>query len=390
LTVPASDNSQAQNEINHPRQEEMDAYAFNQSITDSGNLITWEWYNTSNLTKSGNIIICEWYDTVLKDNDGEVIGFLSIVQDITERVEVEKQLTQYAYYDALTNLPTTKFLEQRLSELLETKDRGPQFALFNLDIVEFKTVKYSFGPNFAEQLLVAITQRLTNQLPPNTLLARIGTDEFAILFEAINTFEQAQQWMEQIQQWFDHPFQLNHQTFYSKINLGLVLSSQCRGSSQDLLQAADTAMHQAKFSNTKNAAVFDPNLQESAIARVKLDSEMRQALQQRAFQVHYQPIVNFETQQISGFEALLRWPKEQERWVSPGQFIPVAEETGFIVALDRWILRQACWQMQQWWSSWGNRLPLWISVNVSAVNLIHPHFLETIDGILQETGLAPH
>ncbi|MDR9403262.1 MAG: EAL domain-containing protein [Halothece sp. Uz-M2-17] len=371
LIIPATERSYVEDIMQRLSTGEMEVHGFNQ-----------------NLTKSGNLITCYWHNTPLIQNNGKVVGILSMVQDFTERVNLEQQLREYAYYDTVTKLPTRTYLKEQLITKLEIETTLPKFAILHLDLVRFKTIKYTLGYQIAEELLVKIKQRFQSQLPSNSLLAKIGSDEFAIVLEDVETVEQATHWVEHLLQCFISPFEISEQRLFTTIKVGLVLSWQWCGSAEELLQAAETAMHQAKFSNTQDYAVFDPNMQESAIARLQLDSEMRNALAEEEFQLHYQPIIDLQTQALSGFEALLRWQKDG-KWVSPADFIPIAEETGFILSLDQWVLRQACWQMQQWCLKWRNFSGLWMSVNVSAVELVQPDFLDQVDAILQQTNLAP-
>jgi len=371
LIVPPSERPYVEDIINRLGRGEMNAHGFNE-----------------NITKSGEIINCEWYNTPLIKENGEVAGILSMVQEVTQRVQLENELRRYAYYDSLTELPIRRALEEQINTLLETEETLPTFALFHLDLVRFKTIKYSLGHHLADDLLLAISQRLKEVLPEDSILARIGTDEFAILLENVETEAQAKDWVDQIKRWLNSPFNVNEQTIFSDVNIGLVLSSQSYGSAKELLQAADTAMQQAKFSSTDSYAIFDPKMQELAIERLRLDSEMRRALADDQFQLYYQPILALDNNQIIGFEALIRW-QNKGKWVSPGRFIPVAEETKFIIPLDHWVLRQACFQMQEWHSQGSHFQHLVMSVNVSVVDLMQPNFLEMIDQVLAETGLPP-
>jgi len=370
LIVPNSQRSYVQDIINRLSQGEMNAHGFNQNITKSGELIT-----------------CEWHNTPLRKENGEVVGIFSMVQDITDRVTLEEQLRECLYQDGITKLPTRKSLEEELTEKLESVETAHRLAILHLDLVRFKTIKYTLGYQIAERLLVRIAERLQSQLPNNTLLAKVNSDEFAILLDGIATVDQATQWAEFFLELFTAPFDINGHQLFAEMKAGLVLSWQwfdqrSADSAKDLLQAAEIAVQEAKFSKTQDYAIFDPQMQAGAIAWLQLDSEMRRALQDSVFQVYYQPIVALDTGKIKGVEALLRWQKDG-KWVSPEQFIPIAEETGFIAALDQWVLRQACQQMQQW------QAQLYVSVNVSPIELIHPRFLREIDAILEETGLPP-
>jgi diguanylate cyclase (GGDEF)-like protein len=279
-------------------------------------------------------------------------------------------------------------LIERLETLIRanTRERSP-FALLHLDLVRFKVVKYSLGHQLAEQLLLTAIERLQACLPREIMLARIGTDEFAIVIEHVRNLDEAIQFTETIQQEFAFPFDLGNHSVFVKIKAGLVWSATCQ-TPEELLQAADIAMHQSRQSKGTNYAVFEPAMQAEAVRRLQLDSDMHRALEQQEFQLYYQPIVAIDTQQLVGFEALIRWQQRHE-WISPAAFIPLAEETGFIISLGEWILRQACWQMQQWCRNLAIAPSDYVTVNVSAVQLMQPGFVESVDRILSQTQLPP-
>ncbi|HEY9814227.1 MAG TPA: EAL domain-containing protein [Candidatus Obscuribacterales bacterium] len=340
-------------------------------------------------TQDGRTIFCEWHHTPLRQANGEVIGFLAMVQDVTARLQTEEQLRHYAFYDSLTQLPQRRLLQQRIQVLLDesTATQPKSFAIFHLDLVRFKVLKYSLGHQLAEQLLMAIATRLQTSLPPQGLLSRVGTDEFAILHEAIASLHDAVHFAEQLQRDFSLPFSLGTHTVFVQITLGFVLSCDCDGDSEALLQAADIAMHHARMKSMAGGyAAFDLGMRAQALDRLRLDSEMHRALDRQDFQLYYQPIIQMESGQLIGFEALLRWRHHQE-WISPTDFIPLAEETGFIVPLGIWVLRQACTQLQAWHRQFPDRPLLAISVNVSVTQLVQPNFLATVDQVLEETGL---
>lgn len=212
--------------------------------------------------------------------------------------------------DTVTQLPTRKYLEEQLTLKLETSETAPYLALLHFDIIRFKMIKYTLGYQIAEELLVQITETLQSHLPKNRILAKISSDEFAILIEGIETIEQGKHWAEYFLQLLISPFAISGHQLFTQIKAGLVLSWQWQRSAKDLLQGAEIAVQEAKLSTTQNYAIFNPQMQASAIARLQLDNEMRDSLAQERFQLHYQPIVALDTGEIRGFEALLRWQKE--------------------------------------------------------------------------------
>ncbi len=343
-----------------------------------------------NCTKDGRTIFCEWHHTPLRQGNGEVMGTLSMVQDVTARIQAEEQLRYSAFYDALTQLPQRRLLQQRIQALLDdsTASQPQSFAIFHLDLVRFKVLKYSLGHQLAEQLLMAIATRLQTRLPAQGMLSRVGTDEFAILHEAIASLPEAIQFAEDLQRDFSQPFSLGTHTVFMQITLGFVLRQEGDDDSEALLQAADIAMHHARLRSSTGYAAFDLEMRTQALDRLRLDSEMHRALDRQDFQLYYQPIIQVETRQLIGFEALLRW-RHHQAWISPVDFIPLAEETGFIVPLGTWVLRQACTQLHNWHQQFPEHPRLAISVNVSVAQLMQPNFLDIVDQVLQETGLSP-
>ncbi|MBD1912037.1 MULTISPECIES: EAL domain-containing protein [unclassified Leptolyngbya] len=342
-----------------------------------------------NLTKDRHTIICDWSNTPLKQADGQIVGFLSMVQDVTERVRNEEQLRQYAYYDSLTQLPLRRFLVERLNVLLlEPPEKRPVFALLHLDLVRYKMVKYILGHQLAEQLLIGVSDRLQATLPEGSLLARIGTDEFVILLENLPHSAAVVDFVTPVQQVFAHAFRLGDNEIFMHVRIGIVLSSDCEGDAEDFLRAADIAMHQSKVMDQIPYVRYEPMMQNAALHRLQLDSDMRCALERQEFALHYQPLVSLVNSQLLGFEALLRWPRGTE-WTPPDQVISLAEETGFIVSLGRWVLERACQDLQRWRSLYPEASSLFVAVNLSPRQLIQPDFVDMVEGILQSTQLPP-
>lgn len=319
-----------------------------------------------------------------------IYGTLGVSIDVTTRRQAEEQLRRYAFYDTLTGLPRRVILLDRLTDLIRAIDLGKQrqFALLYLDLARFKLIKYSLGHQFAEELLVATTRRLRSLHLGSGLLVRPdGSNEFAILLEHVASLEEVTQFAEHLLQQIAMPFYVEGHELFTNASIGIVMSSANLGGAEAYLRAADTAMNQARIAGIGHYAVFDASTQAQAVKRMQLDSELRRALKQQEFLLHYQPIVALHTQQLVGFEALVRWQNPQRGMVSPAEFIPLAEESGLIVPLGGWVLRQACQQLQQWQHHCPTDQPLIMSVNLSAVQLLQPGLIEQIDQILQETCL---
>lgn len=333
----------------------------------------------------------------VRDGD-RIYGVVGASIDITEQKRTETQLRRYAFYDMLTRLPQRSILLERLAELMQANKgcTSGKFALLHLDLPRFKLIKYSLGHQLAEALLIAMAERLEQLLPPHALLTRAsGIDEFSILLENLADFEDAARFAECLLQQIALPFHLQDHEIFVNANIGIAFSSHCLEVNQDcqpetLFRAADIAMHQAQRAGEGSYAVFNPVIQVQAVQRLQMDSELRHAIAQEEFLLHYQPIINLTTRQLTGFEVLVRWHSPQRGVVSPGEFIPLAEETGMIIPLGVWVLKRACEQLQQWHQQFINSTQLTLSVNLSTVQLLQPDLLGQIDEILQTTQISPN
>ncbi|MBD1912035.1 MULTISPECIES: EAL domain-containing protein [unclassified Leptolyngbya] len=324
---------------------------------------------------------------------GQIRGLIGIAQDVTEKKEVEDRLRRPAFYDALTGLPRRALLLRRLQALMPSPHRShaPLFALLYLDVSRIEDIKYILGADFADDLVVAIAYRLQQILPEAAILARTGSlSEFIILLESLEHFNEAIYFAEKVLAEIAQPFHLEEREIFVNANIGILLSTHMTGSTETMLQAADSAMHEAKRQGYSNYVIFQPAMQEAAFRRLALDGELRLALERQEFSLHYQPIVSLSNHHIIGFEALVRW--EHPNWgsVPPAEFISLAEETGFIMPLGFWILRQACQQLRQWQRQFPELAEFTLSINISVAQLFHPNFLEQVDQILLETQVTPH
>ncbi|HEY9302447.1 MAG TPA: GGDEF domain-containing phosphodiesterase, partial [Phormidium sp.] len=220
-----------------------------------------------------------------------------------------------------------------------------------------------------------------------SIVAQVGLDEFAILLTNLRESSNATRLADQIYQTLSYPFDLNGQEVFISTTIGIALSSIGYEQPEDYLRAADTAMHQSKELSKTRYAVFEPGWQTQALERLQLESDLRRAIERQELQVYYQPIVSIKTGKLIGFEALVRWYHSTRGWVSPVEFIPLAEETGLISLIDRAVLREACQQIVIWQRQFPRNIPLTISVNLSAIQLAQLGLIERIDQILQETGI---
>jgi len=313
-----------------------------------------------------------------------------LYREILERKMLQSQLLEQATHDALTGLPNRAFFLDRTRQALSAMqaDANAQFAVLFLDCDRFKVVNDSLGHFIGDQLLVAIARRLKQTLHPTVTLARLGGDEFTALLTEAAAITSVIQTANQMLDAFTQPFQLEGREVFITASIGVAIGNVKYSQPEHLLRDADMAMYSAKASGKERYQIFDPILHQNALKRLQLEIDLRKALYQQELIVHYQPIVALPTGNLIGFEALVRWLHPQQGLVSPGVFIPIAEETGLIAQIGHWVLKQSCHQMRQWQDETTDR-SLTMSVNLSARQLAQADLVEQIDQILAETQLDP-
>ncbi len=342
--------------------------------------------------KSGHYI---WFETLTKpilDTNGTIIQLQTTSRDVTERVQVQRQLEHDALHDALTQLPNRQLLMERLELAMNRAKRFNHyhFAVLFLDLDRFKVVNDSLGHLAGDHLLVTIAQRLQSTLRSIDLVARLGGDEFVILLEDIQNMQEAVHATERIFTVFQTPILLGGREVYTTASIGIVLGNQDYCHASELLRDADIAMYRAKHKGRAQYEIFDVEMYTQALHQLHVENDLRRAIAQQEFVLYYQPIVALATGQIVGFEALIRWQHPSQGLKLPGDFITIAEETGLITTLDYWALGAACQQLATWQTAFPNLPSLKVSVNLSAQDLRQPDLLAEVDRVLAQTGLAGH
>lgn len=340
------------------------------------------------IRKDGSRVWVREVVRAVQGTDGNIV-ILIVCEDITERKRAEEQLLHDAFHDRLTGLPNRAlFMDQLGRSLRHTKRRDDYLiAVLLLDLDHFKIINDSLGHLIGDHLLIAIARRLENSLRVTDMVARLGGDEFAILLEDIKDISEATFVTDRIQRTLTLPFNLDGHEVFTTASIGIALSATGYDRSEDLLRNADTAMYRAKAHGRARHEVFDRAMHDRAVARLQLETDLRRAIERKEFQLYYQPIVLLETGRIVGFETLVRWQHLRRGFVAPAEFIPVAEETGLIIPINRWMLREACRQMRTWQSQFPVSPPLTMSMNLSGKQFTQSDLIEQIDEILQETGL---
>jgi len=326
--------------------------------------------------------------TPLFDAEGRFSGFRGTVQDISDRKRLEADLRHQAFHDSLTGLPNRRGFITRLDDALRTAiQRTQEVAVLFLDLDRFKVVNDSLGHMSGDQMLGAVAARLTALLRDADTLARFGGDEFAVLLTGDLLPDEAEWVAHRILAAFDSPFIVDGRELFITGSIGIVLSSTAPGGAMDLLQAADIAMYRAKATGPGGYAVFDPCMYASAVERLELETDLQRAVEQNELVLHYQPKIELKSGRMVAVEALIRWQHPTRGLLMPNDFLPLAEETGLIVPMGRWVLEEACRQAVAWRATVDGYAEALMCVNLSAREFRQHDLAAQMTRILAETGL---
>ena len=328
----------------------------------------------------------------LKDKHGTFKGSIISFRDITSAKQVKEQLLHGASYDELTGLPNRKLLLKNLGKqiALNKQDQDYLFAILLLDLDRFKVINDRLGHDVGDQLLTALACRLENCVRSGDIVVRLGGDEFVILLNNIRNISCAEQIADRIYKELTQPFHLDRHEIFVDVSIGIAMSKEDYQRPEEILRDADIAMHRAKELGRSCYQVFNTAMHARAMEVLKLENDLRWAIERQEFRLHYQPIVLLENRQIVGFEGLVRWQHPQRGLVYPSEFISLAEETGLIVPLGYWVLREACYQMRIWQLKFPDASLETISVNISGKQLLKIGFLDEVKQVLSEANLEPH
>lgn len=354
--------------------------------------------------KDGTWRVLESLASTVRDRKGAVAKMVIVNRDVTERKRAEEQLEHNSFHDELTGLPNRRLFLDRLQHLFARTLRNPerQYAVLFVDLDNFKTINETMSPTVGDQVLVDIGRRLAtclrdqdtvsrpqDHLPQNTaVLSRMGGDEFTILLEGVSDPSDAMRAGKRILSVVAQPLLVDGREVRTSASVGIALGGTSYDRAEELLQDADVAMRRAKAMGGSRCEVFDEAMHTRAVNRLKLEAELREAMEKRQFLVHYQPIVALKAKQIVGFEALLRWQHPDQGLISPLKLIEAAEDTGLLVSTGQWLIQQACKQLQAWKADVPTTA-LTVNVNISAKQLAHSTFVTDLDAILRQTGIDP-
>jgi diguanylate cyclase (GGDEF)-like protein/PAS domain S-box-containing protein len=326
----------------------------------------------------------------VRDEHGKAYRAAGSMTDITENKRIEAQLLHDAFHDALTGLPNRALMADRLEQAIRRQKRYHDFgyALLYLDLDRFKDINDSHGHPAGDRLLIAAAQRMQTCMRAADTLARLGGDEFVILQTEVHDPSDAISLAERLQEELSHPFSLEGGDFaHTSASIGIVLGEENHLRAEDILRDADIAMYEAKAQGKARFQVFDSSMRNQVLARVRLESELRQAIKQRELEVYYHPIIALETGRFTGFEALVRWRHPVRGIISPAEFIPLAEDSLLVIPLDLLVMGEACRQVKEWQEQTGNSIK--ISVNLSGRHFPQTDLVDTVQKILEKTGLSP-
>jgi diguanylate cyclase (GGDEF)-like protein len=318
---------------------------------------------------------------------------LKLRQEINERQRVQQQLVYDALHDSLTGLPNRSLLIERIESTIAHAKQNPgyRYGLLFIDLDRFKVINDSLGHFTGDRLLIAVSKLLQECVRENDLVARLGGDEFVILLDGVKQLQDATIICDRIRQQLRSPFKLRGQSIFTSASIGIVYSSTEYDNASDLMRDADIAMYRAKDNGKGCYAIFDQLMYAETLKLVEIENNLRLAVKRRQFVMHYQPIISLDDDSLVGFEALIRWKHPQKGFISPLEFIPIAEDTGLILEIGEWLLKESCQQLQMWQQQFAltpkiNSLKM--SINLASRQLQEPDFIPKLDRILLETGLA--
>src|SRR5579885_1625649 len=334
------------------------------------------------------------YSLTLTLDDGRVFsvvnkpltggGWLATHEDVTERHRSEERIAHMARHDALTDLPNRVMLRERLEHELKRVKRGECLAVLCLDLDQFKSINDALGHPVGDELLKLVAERLRACTREPDTVARLGGDEFSIIMTQMSQPADAAALSRRIRESIVKPYQIEGHTIVTDISIGISVAPFDAAEPDPLLRNADMALYGAKADGRGTFRFFEPEMNTRMKARRELEMDLRRALVGKEFELHYQPLVSLESNDVNAFEALLRWNHPKRGLVPPADFIPVAEETGLIVPLGEWVLKAACYEAVEWPDH------IKVAVNLSPAQLNNRNLLNVVIGALGETGMPPH
>jgi len=339
------------------------------------------------IRKDGRHLTVELTVTLLRDDGGTMTGYLAMAYDVTSRRDAERQLQHLALHDALTGLPNRNMVQEQLKSALMLAERDHNsLALMFIDLDRFKKINDTLGHHIGDSVLIEVARRIRAEMRTSDIVARLGGDEFVVLLPRVALPEDGVVVAEKVLGLFAEPLRVGPHELRVTPSIGLVIFPTHGTDAVTLMRQADLAMYQAKNRGRNRIQMYAPTMDAAKLDSLQLENELYGAIERQELRLHYQPQFECHTGRITGVEALLRWERNG-RLIPPSEFIPLAEETGLIIDMGEWVLREACQRAQAWrqQSAW----PLRMSVNLSAIQLEQPDIVHTVARALQDSGLPP-
>jgi diguanylate cyclase (GGDEF)-like protein/PAS domain S-box-containing protein len=323
------------------------------------------------------------------DGVGTIVKWFGTNTDIDDQKRGEEMLNYYARHDTLTGLPNRAEFMNHLRAAIERSSENDltRFAVLFLDLDRFKVINDSLGHMVGDNLLKAIANRLQSVVRPGDIVARLGGDEFTILLNRTGGAEDVTHVAERVQRSLTRPFQVDNYEVFTSASIGIIVSDEIMRQPEDFLRDADSAMYRAKEAGKARFEIFDRNMHVQNLNLLQVETDLRHAVERDQLEVLYQPIVDLHSGKVNEFEALIRWRHPENGLMTPDEFVGVAEETGLIVPIGRWILEQACRQLAKWQIESASLVA--VSVNLSAKQLMHPSLSGDVRRVILENGIKP-
>jgi diguanylate cyclase len=308
-----------------------------------------------------------------------------LAKDITEVIQTREQIQFMAYHDSLTQLPNRTYFSEELNNRI--KENELPFAVCLLDLDRFKVINDILGHQTGDKLLMALSKRFSSFIKEDIFVARMGGDEFTFLFRNVVSLPDLECKVEELLDLIQKPFLIDNQELYVTGSLGIAIYPEDSHSNEDLMKYADVAMYRAKDKGKNTYEFYHDQLNENNTKRLLLEKDIRRAIKEQQFEIYYQPQIKISTGKIFSMEALIRWNHPEKGLISPGEFIPIAEENGMIHELGEWVLYESCKQVKRWQKEGYSDMQL--SVNISFKQLYHQSFINTVESMLNDIQFDP-